>query len=211
MLNITEKIMEKVPRDVITEDVLMNLCEGSANSRYGVIKRAVAQGQLVHIKRGLYILAEKYQRRGPNLFELAQCIYGPSYISFESALAFHGCIPESVYAVTSACSYNAKEFHTPYGIFIYKRIPYPMLYLGVERIQSKNGTFLVASPLKATVDYVYANKKNWRGIDPLLKSLRIEQDNLHEWDLGLLEELRDVYKNYRVQRFLKGLKKDLGL
>ena len=128
--------MEKTPQGIITEDLIMNLCKGSADSRYGVIKRAVAQGQLVHIKRGLYILAEKYQRRGSNLFELAQYIYGPSYISFESALSFHACIPESVY---------------------------------------------------------------------------IEEDNLHEWDYSLLEELRDVYKNYRVQHFLKGLKKDLRL
>lgn len=211
MLNITETIMEKVPQGIITEDILMNLCEGSADSRYGVIKRAVAKGELVHIKRGLYILAEKYQRRGYNLFEIAQYIYGPSYISFESALAFHGCIPESVYAVTSACAHNGKDFHTPYGMFIYKRIPYSILYLGVDRIKSNNGTFFIASPLKAIVDYVYAYQKRWRGVDPLLKSLRIEEDNLHEWDYSLLEELRDLYKNYRVQCFLKGLKKDLKL
>lgn len=211
MLNIIEQIRENIPQDILTDDILMNLLKGSPDRRYGVIKRAIAKGELVHIKRGLYILAKKYQRKSPNLFELAQWIYGPSYISFESALSYHGCIPESVYAITSACLLNAKKFRTPHGIFTYKRIPYPMLYLGVERVKLENSTFFMASPLKAIVDYVYAYRKQWQGIDPLIKSLRIEQHTIDQWNCDLLDEFKGVYANYRVQRFIKGLKKDLNL
>lgn len=203
--------MENIPGAILTDDVLMNLWEGTSTSRYGVIKRAIAKGELVHIRRGLYLLAKKYRHKPLNLFELAQWIYGPSYVSFESALSYHNCIPESVYAVTSACSRNAREFRTPQGVFTYKRIPYPMLYLGVERVQSESGTFFVASPLKAIVDYVYAYKKHWKGIAPLIKSLRIEQDALYQWNYDLFDEFKEVYRNYRVQRFLKGLKKNLNL
>ncbi len=185
MLNIIEEIRENIPQDILTDDILMNLRDGSPNKRYGVVKRAIAKGELVHIKRGLYHLAKKYQRKSLNLFELAQWIYGPSYISFESALSYHGCIPESVYAVISACSRNAKEFHTPAGYFIYKRIPYPMLYLGVERVKSENSTFFMASPLRAVMDYVYVYRKNWRGIDPLIKSLRIEEQAINQWNYSL--------------------------
>jgi len=211
MLNIIEQIRENIPQDILTDDIIMSVWKGSPDSRYGVIKRAIAKGELIHIKRGLYLLAKKYQRNTPNLFELAQWIYGPSYISFESALSYHGCIPESVYAVTSACSRNAKKFRTPYGVFIYKRIPYPVLYLGVERMKSENGTFFMASPLKAVLDYVYVYRKQWRGINPLIKSLRIEQHIIDQWNCDLLDEFREVYANYRVQRFIKGLKKDLNL
>ncbi|MFH1061559.1 MAG: hypothetical protein V1747_01575 [Candidatus Omnitrophota bacterium] len=211
MLDIIEQIRESMPRDIVTDDMLLNLCQGSPNRRYGLVKRAIANGKLVHVKRGLYLLGQKYQRNSLNLFELAQWIYGPSYISFESALAYHGCIPEAVYAVTSACSRNAKQFKTPSGVFIYKRIPYPMLYLAVERIQSENSTFFMASPLKAVLDYVYAFKKNWTGIDPLIKSLRIEPQTIKQWDYSLIEDLNQVYTNYRVRRFIKGLKRDLSL
>ena len=211
MLKIIEKIVENVPKDILTDDILMNLWGCSPDRRYGVIKRAIAKGELIHIRRGLYHLAKRYQRKNPNLFELAQWIYGPSYISFESALSYHGCIPESVYTVTSACYRNAKEFRTPSGIFIYKRIPYSMLYLGVERVESKTSTFFMASPLKAVVDYVYAYRKCWRGINPLIKSLRIEQYTIEQWDYSMLDEFKEVYTNYRVQKFLKGLKKDLNL
>ena len=211
MLKIIEKIVENVPKDILTDDILMNLWGGSPDRRYGVIKRAIAKGELIHIRRGLYHLARRYQRKNPNLFELAQWIYGPSYVSFESALSYHGCIPESVYAVTSACYRNAKEFRTPSGIFFYKRIPYPVLYLGVERVVSENSTFFMASPLKAIVDYVYAYQKHWQDISPLIKSLRIEQDTIYQWNYDLLEEFKELYTNYRVQKFLKGLKKDLSL
>ncbi len=211
MLNIIEQIRENIPQDILTDDILVNLLKGSPDKRYGVIKRAIANGKLVHIKRGLYRLAKRYQRKNLNLFELAQWMYGPSYVSFESALSYHGCIPESVYAVINACSRNTKEFHTPYGIFIYKRIPYPLLYLGVERVESENGTFFMASPLKAVVDYVYAYRKCWHGISPLIKSLRIEKQTIEQWNYDLLDEFKEVYTNYRVQGFLKGLKKDLNL
>jgi len=211
MLSIIEQIIENVPRDILTEDILMNLLEKSSNSRYGVIKRAIAKKELIHIRRGLYVMAKKYQRKNLNIFELAQWIYGPSYVSFESALSYHGCIPESVYAVTSVCSKNAKEFRTPQGIFTYKRIPYPVLYLGVERVVSGNSTFFMASPLKAILDYVYAYRKNWQNISPLIKSLRIEEDTIYQWNYDLLGEFKEQYKNYRVQRFLKGLEKDLNL
>lgn len=209
MVNIIETIRENITQDILTDDILSNLWQG--NQRYGLVKRAIAKGNLIHIKRGLYLLAKKYQRKSLNLFELAQWIYGPSYISFESALAYHGCIPEAVYSVTSACSRNAKQFRTPSGVFIYKRIPYPMLYLGVERVQAENSVFFIASPLRAVIDYVYAYRKNWTGIDPLIKSLRIELDMIKQWDYSLLAELEQVYTNYRVQRFIKGLKQDLNL
>lgn len=210
-MKIIEQIIENIPKDILTDDVLMNVCKGNSNSRYGVIKRAIAKKELIHIRRGLYLLAEKYQRKSLNLFELAQWIYGPSYVSFESALSYHGCIPESVYTVTNACFRNAKEFDTPYGVFTYKRVPYSVFYLGVERIESEDSTFFVASPLKAVADYVYVYRKRWQGVEPLIESLRIEENILHQWSYDLLEELREVYTNYRVQRFLKGVKKDLSL
>ncbi len=69
MLSIVERIIENVPQDILTEDILMNLWKRSPDSRYGVIKRAIAKGELIHIRRGLYVLAKKYQRKNLNFFE----------------------------------------------------------------------------------------------------------------------------------------------
>jgi predicted transcriptional regulator of viral defense system len=210
MEKLVEKIMQNVPGDIFTDDTVMNLLPGTADSRHGMVKRAIAKGEIVHIKRGLYALAKKYQRQGINLFALSQLIQGPSYVSFESALNYHGWIPEAVYAVTGASAKHAKQFTTPFGVFVYKRIPFPMLFLGVDRIDSPQGSFLMASPWKALVDYVYVNKKEWRGIDPVVKSLRVEKESLENIDRDLLDQLQEIYKNLRVQNFIKGIKKDLS-
>lgn len=209
MEKLVEKIIERVPSDIFTDDIVLNLVEGTANSRYGIIKRAIAKGEIIHIKRGLYALAKRFQRKGINLFELSQLIYGPSYVSFESALNYYGWIPEAVYAVTSASAKNAKEFKTPYGVFIYKRIPFSMLFFGVERIESSQGSFLIANPWKALIDYVYVYKKEWRGVEPVTKSLRIEKESFKDIDFDFLNQIEKIYKNSRVKKFIEGLKKDL--
>lgn len=209
MEKLVEKIMEHCPSDIFTDDIVLNLIPGTADSRYGLIKRAIAKKEIIHIKRGLYVLAKKFQRREINLFELSQLIYGPSYVSFESALNYHGWIPEAVYTVTNASTKNAKEFSTPYGVFIYKRIPFPPLLLGVDKIESLQSSFLMATPWKALIDYVYIYKKEWRGIEPIMKSLRVEKENLEKTDFALLNQMEEAYKNSRIKKFIKGVKKDL--
>ena len=102
MTNLVDKILEQIPYDTITDTELSGLLEGSEASRHNQLKRVLAKGELLHIRRGVYQLAKRYQRKPLNPFELAQKIYGPSYISFESALSYHGLIPEAVYSISSA-------------------------------------------------------------------------------------------------------------
>ena len=55
------------------------------------IARMVKAGEIVRIKQGLY--ETDPQAEG---VLLAEAIYGPSYLSFEFALSYHGLIPETV-------------------------------------------------------------------------------------------------------------------
>lgn len=173
------------------------------------MKRAIAQGDLVHIRRGLYCLSEKYRRSPLNLFALAQKIYGPSYISLESALSHHGWIPESVHAVTSVTSKRSVEFQNPLGLFIYQRVVSHPLLTGVERIEGESGSYLIARPWKAIADYVYLHKLDWKGFEPLKESLRIEEEHLLKIDDKELEEIVASYKNHRVKRFLDAIRRKI--
>jgi len=205
-----ELILEKIPSDIFTDSDLSCLLEGTKDRRYGLIKRMIAKGDIVHIRRGLYCLASKYKRHEFNLYSVALRIYGPSYVSFESALSYHGWIPEAVYTVTSACMKRSKDFNTPLGHFNFKRIPFTSFYNQVDRIEvSKNTVFFMARPLKALVDYVYILKKNWTGLKPVKDSLRIELDSLRSVDLADLEALQKQYQNQRIQKFIKGVRKEL--
>lgn len=68
------------------------------------LSRMVRDGKYIPIVKGLY----ETQRSTPG-YLLAGSIYGPSYLSFEFALAYHGLIPEAVYTFTSATFDKKKE------------------------------------------------------------------------------------------------------
>lgn len=208
MSKLVERIKAFIPNDFFTDAELMRILPKSANSRYGLVKRAIASGGIVRIRRGLYALSKKHQRTGIDLFEVAQVIYAPSYISLESALSYHGWIPEAVRTTTSVCRNRSKEFTTPFGVFSYSRMP-KYNYIGIDRIGSGRSLFLMAEPTRALIDLVFVYKKDWEGTDPLLSSLRIEPQILEKIDIETLKQLKKEKLGRRVNCFIDGLMKDL--
>lgn len=175
-----------------------------------MIKRAIAAGEVLSVRRGLYCLAGKYLRQPLSPLALAQRIYGPSYVSLESALSWHGWIPEAVPSVLSVCGKRAKQFDTPLGAFRFIRVPQRMLFLCVQRVETEDGSVaMVARPLKALADYLYAHKQASTSCVELLDSLRIESGRLSEIANEDIEALLGNYPSRRVGRFLKALKKEL--
>jgi hypothetical protein len=212
MNKLTDKIFETVPYGYFTSQDVATLFPESEDKRYGLVKRAIAGGEIIHIRRGLYCLAPKYQKKNINLYALAQRIYGPSYVSLESALNWHGWIPEAVYTLTSVSSGKSKEFRTPLGTFSYTRLPQKVFYTGVERLADDAGNiFLMAAPMKALADYVYVNKKDWAGLKPVIESMRIEPEEFESVTSDDLEALIENYTSRQVKKFIKGLRKELNL
>jgi len=207
---LTELALHRADRGIFTITELMCWLGSTPARHYGLLKRALAAGEILKIRRGLYCLHKRYLQGMPDSLELAQRIYGPSYISLESALAHHGWIPEAVYATTSASFERSREFETPLGLFSYARVPQRKLYEGVSRMETaRGGSFFLAAPLKALSDYVYVHRCDWRSVRPLTESLRIEEGALAELPGDLFDRLRENYRAGHVRRFLDGLRKDL--
>jgi predicted transcriptional regulator of viral defense system len=205
-----EKIIEKVPATTLNDTTLHALVPGTDDKRYGLVKRALKKGELVHLKRGLYALSDKWRQRPINLYEAAQKIYGPSYISLETALSHHGWIPEAVYTVTSVCFKRSKEFDTPLGRFSYAHIPSNYFFAGVQRISSANSVFLMATPWRSLADYVYVHQKNWTSLKPVLKDLRVDPNQFQNVDVSLLNEIYEAFRSFRVKKFIEGIQKELS-
>ncbi len=204
MNRLTEQFFQ-TSTGVFTQSDVYSSIDGTDFSRHGLIKRAMAAGEILNIRRGLYCLAPKFQKKPVSTYSLAQRIYGPSYISMETALSHHGWIPEAVYACTCASFGNSKEFKTPLGLFVYKRVPQHAFFLGVQRCKEENGNvFFMASPVKALVDYLYIHQLRWTGIDEPIGSLRIDEDEIACVTAEELESLLENYNNSRVKRFLTG-------
>ena len=209
MQTLTEIVLEKAGSGVFTQPEAACWLGGSADRQYSLLKRALASGEVIRLRRGLYCLANKYLRQKPNPFALAQRIYGPSYISTESALSYHGWIPEAAYVVTSVSLARSSEFETPLGLFSFTRVPQTTLYTDVTRVMDEAGNcFLLASPLKALADYVYTHNCDWTTSQPLRDSLRIEERVLDHVDPPTLARLAANYASGRVRRFLEGLAKE---
>ena len=213
MQTVTEEALQRVPWGYFTRaEAGVWLGVGTA-ALDALLKRAVHAGEISRIRRGLFCLDRRFMTAPLNPLALAQLVYGPSYLSSETALSWHGWIPEAVHAVLSTGLGRSREFVTPLGTYVFQRVPQKSLMSGVQRIAeaAPHVTYFMARPLKALADYVYTHHCDWRSADPLRGSLRIEDDALSSLTSEDFEELDGQYRSGRVSRFLEGLRGDLKL
>jgi hypothetical protein len=214
MTIIKDKVLEANFADHILTDVdLSNLLDGTPAARYGMVNKALKKGEIIKIRRGLYLLADKYRHKKLSKFFLASRIVPHSYVSIESALSYYGWIPERVTTVTSILAIGrTKKFTTPFGEFVFYQLPvneYEFLS-GVTRVEEIKGEpFLLASPLRALADYVYVRKIDWRSIDYLTNSLRIDIEQLMKIEADDFIEMKKVYRSNRVLHFLDSIEQEL--
>ncbi len=135
-------------------------------------------------------------------------------MSFETALAYHGWIPEAVRTVASVTpGRKSSEYqHAQFGSFSFHPLavePSGFLLM-VERVELSGQFALVARPLRALMDLVCLRKQAWQGIDWLIDGVRVDADVLRDVNGDELRALRHVYRQRRVQAFLKSLSGELG-
>jgi predicted transcriptional regulator of viral defense system len=111
---------------------------------------------IVRLRKNYYTFAD-IEINDHFLYEIANRIYYPSYISLETALSYYNLIPETVYSFTSLSTRKTGKFTNIYGTFIYKTISKD-LFWGYNILEKENSKFLIASPEKALLDYLYFNK-----------------------------------------------------
>jgi hypothetical protein len=157
------------------------------------IRHLIKEGLLEPVKRGLYIAGPKISSSRPDPFLIANHILGPSYVSLESALSFHGLIPEQVYEITSVATKATRKFATPLGIYSYTRLPLPYYSYGIRSVEAgMQQRFLIASPEKALFDKIITTTgvefRSRRSVLSYMENdLRIEMDALKNLDIESME------------------------
>ena len=162
--------------------------------------RLVKDGTYIQIIRGLY----ETDISIPG-YLLAENIYGPSYLSFEFALSYHGLIPEAVYTYTSATfeKKKKKKFETPFGTFTYRDIPTKVYAYEVNIVKEGEYCYKIATAEKALCDQLYKMKSvvNNKELKELLfEDLRMEKQQLKNMNCDTIEELAAQYGNRNVKR-----------
>lgn len=164
------------------------------------LMRMVKKGQYIPIVKGLY--ATKISIPG---YLLAGVIYGPSYLSFEFALSYHGLIPERVFSFTSATfdKKKKKSYKTRFGVFTYRDIPTVVYPYGLILKTEDKYSYIIASPEKALCDQLYKMKPvgNYAELETLLfEDLRIGEYEIKNLNIDDFKLLAAKYRNTNIKR-----------
>lgn len=147
-------VRDHIQAEIFDYQTLIDALKGLAYPR-NRINDLLRQEAIVRVKKGLYVFGDKYRRYPYSKELLANLVYGPSYVSLDYALAYHGLIPERVEALTSVTPNRSRRFATPIGPFVYRQIPSRAYEAGMVRVEADHDqAFLIASPEKALADKI---------------------------------------------------------
>lgn len=194
---------------VFSQVQLTRLLEGTPQRRYNLVNRALQHGELLQLRRGLYLLAVQLPNKLPHPFVLAQALQSGSYVSFETALSFHGWIPESVPVTLSVVPGRRRleVDHPALGLFrFYPLALRPGHFLeAVDRHTLNGQTALVAQPLRALLDIVCLRKLAIDSIQTLTRSMRIDDGFLMQTKSPTWQALQRVYAHKRMATAIDAL------
>lgn len=168
------------------------------------LSRWVRTGRLIQLRRGVYAIAKPYRQIEPHPFLVANALRKNSYVSLQSALAFHGLIPEYVPVCTSVTTSRSEQLETALGTYTYRRMK-PDYLFGFGQVEvASNQLAFVAVAEKALLDLVYltpgANTVSY------LRELRLQHTTaINGEKLEELANRTDKPKLWRAARMIRRL------
>ena len=168
-------------------------------------------GQLIRLKRGLYVVSSEVTGKPVNACLCANHIYGPSYVSQQWALRWYGLIPERVYTMTSVTTKRSRMFENSLGRFTYEQVKPEYFAIGVNDVVEDGVTFMMASREKALCDLIlhdtYLPQQSVKGLWQYLEEdIRFDVDELATFDVSIIEACA---KSGRKENILNNLIKIL--
>jgi predicted transcriptional regulator of viral defense system len=139
------------------------------------------------------------------LYRISNCIYKPSYISLESALAYYRLIPEAVYTQKAITTRKTTSYKASVGTFDYHSLK-PNLFFGYTILHNSNLPVLMAEMEKAILDYFYLNAslRTTKDIEQLRLNY-VELYNTLNWEK--LAKYQLVFESKTLDKRVKNLKK----
>lgn len=199
-----EQLRHAIPFEEFDYQSLLESLRGYAYPRKKITS-LLHKEEIIRVKKGLYLFGEG-QRRSPYCRELlANLIYGPSCISLEYALHYHGLTPERVETITSVCCGRSRSFTTPVGRFSYRMIPLAAFSIGIDRIELTDGrSFLMAIAEKALADRIMMERGSGITTQKTLltylnDNLRIDSEALRVLDHETLLVIAAAYRSRRLK------------
>lgn len=203
--------MQKNPllqyRNIPVTSNMVAACYGSLREPQKKVQALVKTGELIRLRRGLYVVNPDLSGIGINAQLCANHIYGPSYVSLHWALRWYGLIPEKVFRMTSMTLRPSKTFETPLGVFDYYMVDREYFPIGVRSVQDNGVSYLIASPEKALCDLIlydrYLPARSVKGLKRYLEEdIRFDMDELMQFDVRIIEECAAIGNKKQIMNDL---------
>jgi hypothetical protein len=170
------------------------------------ISELVKSGWLISLKNGLYMAGPKSKILRPESFLIANHLWGPSYVSMESALSYWGMIPERVFETTSVTVKASKTYKTAVGRFSYRKASIPYYSFGICSVDlTPRQAVMIASPEKAICDKIVMTaginlRSSIQVIDFLAGDMRMDDEVLRDLDLeAIVSWIPDAQKKSSLE------------
>jgi len=170
------------------------------------IARETRKGNIIKLKQGVYVSRKALEEGLPKGL-IANRLYGPSYVSFNSALRLYSLIPEDVPNLTSATfgKRRRKHFDTSLCTFFYRDVPALAYPRDVVYMMSGRWRFLAATPEKALCDELWTtpairSRSALRSL--LFDDLRIDEEAFSNLAIEAIKSLAPLYLSRTLDTLL---------
>lgn len=143
-----------------------------------VIVKLAENGWLIRLKRGLYAISDLSNRGFLSLspYTVANLLVKVSYVSFESALNYHGIFDQLTNKVISIslARYNSVQLNATEYSFVKIQEKW---FFGWEEVAVDNQSVRIATAEKALIDMIQFHKSKY-SVDLVIEKLRLNRDSL---------------------------------
>ena len=166
------------------------------------------EGKLIRLKKGMYVVSPEVSGELLSVELIANHLYGPSYVSMESALGYYGLIPERVVAVRSATTGRSRKFENSVAAFQYVSVKENYYSIGItQRMVDDKYAFLIASPEKALCDLIvttpHLNFQSVKAAGTYLEDdLRLDMQAFAAMDKEIIKQCAAVGQKTKALGFL---------
>lgn len=171
------------------------------------ISRWLKTGELIRLKKGLYIRKQAYEehKRDISFIEfLASRLKVPSYLSSAYVLRKHDILTDATYGITSMTLKRERTYNNKLGNFVYKNLNTD-LFVGYETKFFLNNEYLIAKKTKALFDYLYLNSSIINTKTNICEDLRLKLEGFTKEDFVELYEYGEISESPKMKKIIKNI------
>jgi len=156
------------------------------------ISNLAVDGYLIRLKKGLYVVSPEITGSPISKYVISNNIYGPSYVSYQSALYYYGLIPEAVITTTAVTLKRSKSYITSIGTIKYYHVPNEYYAVGFTTVLKKDNSYAIALKEKALCDLVFLNRGNKMQSSKAMaafleEDMRVDMEQLEDFDMNVID------------------------